>query len=136
MAEKIGPYVYMANGYRVEKRIGLGKTNPKHLPRSPFAYNVWAVVAEPERYYPGRIAAFRYAESLPPAGPVELKAGPGRCEEASLLSRERYIPCNAPAMRMVKLRKEGPYRMCAACADHNVRNRGGQDVGPYFTKGD
>lgn len=32
---------------------------------------------------------------------------------------------------MIRLRNEGPYRMCAACADHNVRNRGGIDEGPY-----
>lgn len=62
---------------------------------------------------------------------MALKAGDDRCEEASMLSRETYIPCNAPAVSLVKHRNEGPYRMCAACADHNVRNRGAELVGPY-----
>lgn len=62
----------------------------------------------------------------------ELKAGEGRCEEASMFSRIFYIPCNAPAESVVKFRSgEGPYRMCAACADHNIRNRGAELIGPY-----
>lgn len=53
---------------------------------------------------------------------------PGRCEEASTLSREFYTPCNAPAVYIVgwKGRSDAPIRMCAACTDHNVRNRGGE----------
>ncbi len=63
---------------------------------------------------------------------MELKAKPGGCEEASPQSGEYYIPCNRPAVRMVKNRDpQSPYRMCAMCADHNVRNRGAEDVGPY-----
>lgn len=64
---------------------------------------------------------------------MELKAGEDRCEEASFLSREKYIPCNAPAILMVgwKDRGEGPYRMCPMCAEHNVRNRGAHVIGPY-----
>lgn len=60
----------------------------------------------------------------------DLKAKEGCCEEASLMSKRFYIPCNAPAAFIVKHdgRDEGPYRMCAACADHNVRNRGGRVV--------
>lgn len=46
------------------------------------------------------------------------------CEEASPLSRETYIPCGQPADAIVKCEREGPYNMCAACADHNVRRRG------------
>jgi len=61
---------------------------------------------------------------------AELKAGPGRCEEASTLSREFYVPCNAPATLLVKNRDPRPYRMCAACADHNVHNRGARVVRP------
>lgn len=26
---------------------------------------------------------------------------------------------------------QSPYRMCGGCADHNVKNRGAEDVGPY-----
>ena len=64
--------------------------------------------------------------------PAELKAAPDRCEEASPLSREKYIPCNAPAVAIIYHdRDRREYRMCAPCADHNVRNRGGKMVGPY-----
>lgn len=62
---------------------------------------------------------------------LELKAEDGRCEEASFLSRERYIPCNLPARFIVKNRDVREYRMCAACTDHNVRNRGGKIVKEY-----
>lgn len=67
---------------------------------------------------------------------LDLKAAPGRCEEASALSGERYIPCNAPAESMVgwPARGEGPYRMCAGCADHNVKNRGATLVGPFVAE--
>lgn len=55
---------------------------------------------------------------------VEYKARDGCCEEASLLSRQFYIPCNKPARYIVRNRDPQPYRMCEICADHNVRNRG------------
>lgn len=68
---------------------------------------------------------------------LELKALPGRCEEASTLSGEVYIPCNAPATQVVEFRRgdrvEGPYRMCTPCAIHNLRNRGAsyvRELGP------
>ena len=48
------------------------------------------------------------------------------CEEASFLSREKYVPCGALASSAVYHEKDRRwYFMCAACADHNVRNRGG-----------
>ena len=58
---------------------------------------------------------------------MDLKAQEGRCEEASPLSMESYIPCNAPAVAIVawKNRSDRPIRMCAHCVDHNVKNRGG-----------
>jgi hypothetical protein len=63
---------------------------------------------------------------------VELRAKPGGCEEASPMSHHFYIPCNRPATRMIKNRDpQSPYRMCDICADHNVRNRGAEDVGPF-----
>lgn len=62
---------------------------------------------------------------------MNLKAQPDCCEEAAP-GMDFYMPCNAPAVRLVKLRDEGPYRMCAACARHNIRRRGGEDVGPYI----
>ena len=51
-----------------------------------------------------------------------------RCEEASMLSRGAYIPCGAPAAAVVWHRRDGKhtYLMCAPCAWHNVRNRGGR----------
>jgi hypothetical protein len=70
----------------------------------------------------------------PPAEPVELKASPDGCAEASTLSRERYIPCNRPAKWVVGWtgRSEVPIRMCEMCADHNVKNRGGFIAQPYI----
>lgn len=62
---------------------------------------------------------------------MELKAKPGHCEEASPMSHMFYIPCNQPATNMVKTRDTEPYRMCASCTSHNVRNRGATDLGPY-----
>lgn len=63
----------------------------------------------------------------------QLVAKHGCCEEASTLSHNFYIPCNQPAEHMIGWphRKEGPYRMCAMCAYHNVRNRGAVNLGPY-----
>lgn len=62
---------------------------------------------------------------------AELKAKPHCCEEASPMSHAFYIPCDKPAAFMVKNRDPIPYRMCEACADHNVRNRGAKVIGPY-----
>lgn len=64
------------------------------------------------------------------AAPKDLVANPGACEEASTLSRERYIPCNAPATMLVKHRgrAEGPYRMCEECGTHNIQNRNAEMV--------
>lgn len=67
---------------------------------------------------------------------MNLKAEPGGCEEASPLSHSFYIPCNAPAAYVVKNRDPTPYRMCAQCADHNVRNRGATIVGPFKRRND
>lgn len=61
----------------------------------------------------------------------QLTAKPGGCEEASSLSAQFYIPCNRPAERMVKTADPRPYRMCGMCANHNVKNRGAEDQGPY-----
>lgn len=60
----------------------------------------------------------------------ELKAKEGCCEEASLNSKEYYIPCNAPATNIVgwKGRSDKPIRMCDFCTSHNVENRGGEIV--------
>lgn len=61
---------------------------------------------------------------------TEIRAGPRGCEEASSLSVACYIPCNASAVRLVRNR-DRVYRMCLACANHNVRNRGAVDEGPF-----
>lgn len=57
----------------------------------------------------------------------DLKADPGRCEEAAL-GFSFYAPCNQRAIAVVgwKGRSDKPIRMCAACLNHNVRNRGGE----------
>src|SRR3990167_5115321 len=50
----------------------------------------------------------------------------GPCEEASTLSRERYLPCATPGAALVWHEKDRRlYRMCLPCTDHNVRHRGG-----------
>jgi hypothetical protein len=51
-----------------------------------------------------------------------------KCEEASVLSREFFIPCGAAAAAVVWHRNDGKntYLMCAMCAWHNVKNRGGR----------
>jgi hypothetical protein len=52
-----------------------------------------------------------------------------RCQEASMYSRGFYIPCGQPAVAVVRHDKDRrSYYMCAPCADHNVRNRGGKLV--------
>jgi hypothetical protein len=52
------------------------------------------------------------------------------CEEASSLSSQYYIPCGRPAEWIVHFprRGNGPFAMCAMCADHNVLNRNAQYV--------
>lgn len=59
----------------------------------------------------------------PEAKPVWLQ-GVVTCEEASTLSRERYIPCLAPAVALVDNRDRRAYFMCGSCALHNIENRG------------
>lgn len=58
------------------------------------------------------------------------KAKEGCCEEASIHSKEFYIPCNNPAINIVgwKARSDTPIRMCAMCTDHNVKNRSGEII--------
>lgn len=47
------------------------------------------------------------------------------CQEASPLSYNFKIECGRPAVALIDNGDETPYLMCAGCADHNVRNRGG-----------
>lgn len=47
------------------------------------------------------------------------------CQEASILSRDRYRACNRPAKWIVANKDSCIYFMCDHCADHNVKNRGG-----------
>lgn len=49
------------------------------------------------------------------------------------MSRDFYVPCNKPAETLVyHKRDDRTYRMCEMCADHNIRNRGGEDRGDYW----
>ena len=66
---------------------------------------------------------------------MDLKAKPGCCEEAAL-GLPFYAPCNQPAVSIVGWtgRSDQPIRMCAMCADHNVRNRGGEIVRPFVAE--
>lgn len=58
-----------------------------------------------------------------------IEAKPGGCQESNYLFPG--FPCNNPAVRMVGWTGEGPYRMCEACADHSIKNRGAKDLGPF-----
>lgn len=55
----------------------------------------------------------------------------GKCQEASILAKEKYIPCGAPAKFMVIQSDGNRLRMCDTCADHNVNNRGASLDGEY-----
>ena len=49
-----------------------------------------------------------------------------------MMSREFYIPCNAPATKVLYCnRDKRDYRMCDMCADHNVR-RGMVEQGEFI----
>ncbi len=52
------------------------------------------------------------------------------CQEASMLSRETYIPCGRPSAAVIFHQHDGRnvYVMCAACADHNIRHRSGIEL--------
>ena len=54
------------------------------------------------------------------------------CQEAAL-GLPFYAPCNRLAVKMIgwRGRSDTPLRICAMCADHNIRNRGGYEVKPY-----
>ena len=52
-----------------------------------------------------------------------------KCEEASMFSKETYIPCGQPATSIVWHNKDKrAYAMCFGCADHNVKNRRGIEL--------
>jgi len=52
-----------------------------------------------------------------------------KCEEASMFSRETFIPCGDRATSIVWHNKDKrAYAMCFGCADHNVKNRGGIEL--------
>ena len=67
-----------------------------------------------------------------------IKAQPHCCEEAALGMGNAYLPCNKRATKIIDVNRpgstEGSYRMCDACADHSVRNRGMKEIGPYNAK--
>jgi hypothetical protein len=59
--------------------------------------------------------------------PIDKVPKDARCQEASALSHESYIPCSGPAVATVFSRRDGrAYYMCLMCADHAIRNRGFQ----------
>ncbi len=66
---------------------------------------------------------------------MNLKANPDCCEEAAL-GIPFYAPCNKPATNVVgwKGRSEPAIRMCDACTNHNVTNRGGYVVSVFKPK--
>ena len=48
------------------------------------------------------------------------------CEEASIFSREKFIPCCAPVTAVIWYKRDGKNTcmVCAPCASHAVENRG------------
>jgi hypothetical protein len=61
----------------------------------------------------------------------DIQALEHRCEEASPLSGDFYIPCNAPAVVIMRSDLDNrEYRMCEPCAAHNSK-RGMTVVKPY-----
>jgi hypothetical protein len=81
---------------------------------------------DPERGMPERNDG---AEMIAPINADNTLPAGARCQEASHLSRQSYIACRAPATHVIWHDKDRRgYYMCDACADHNVRNRGGRDV--------
>jgi hypothetical protein len=59
-----------------------------------------------------------------------LEASAHRCEDASALSADRYIPCNRPARKVV-LADGNELRMCDECAWHSQKNRAMKIVRDY-----
>lgn len=60
---------------------------------------------------------------------IPLSPPPGAtCEEASPQSHQHYIACGRPALFVIKNNDAETYNMCAACADHNIKNRGARCV--------
>lgn len=60
--------------------------------------------------------------------PIQIPAD-AKCQEASIFSTVKYIPCGKPATAIVySERDERGYYMCAGCASHNIANRGGKLV--------
>lgn len=77
-------------------------------------------------------AALTKSPKPEPKAAVGLQASPTGCEEASVLSQEKYIPCNRPARHKMQNErdKKQVLRMCDFCADHNLR-RGFKNIGPF-----
>lgn len=50
------------------------------------------------------------------------------CQEASAMSREKYIPCSRQAVALVENKDSHLYFMCDMCLSHNVRNRGAKQI--------
>lgn len=64
-----------------------------------------------------------------------ITAGEHRCEEASPMSVDKYMPCNRPARQVVEADGK-ELRMCEACAHHSKHNRGMKIVREYGTAAD
>lgn len=58
------------------------------------------------------------------------------CQEASTHSRETFVACSKPGAAVIFHQHDGRhvYVMCAGCAEHNVRHRGGVQLYPTETK--
>jgi len=62
-----------------------------------------------------------------------IAARDGGCQEVHSLSKASAYPCNAKAVVVVWSKHEGrSYRMCAACADQNVKKNNGMVIAAGF----
>ncbi len=67
------------------------------------------------------------APLIPPVDESKPIPDDATCQEAATGARGLYIPCGAPANKMIRHDKDNrSYFMCETCAEHNIRNRGGK----------
>lgn len=86
----------------------------------------WAIDRDREYRESQRARVRDDAERRASARARALQIAGGRtCEETTGTIGDTYLRCGAPAVVLLRYRgrDEGPYAMCYACADHNLRNR-------------
>lgn len=73
----------------------------------------------------------KHTAPAPPLKKIKLVKGASpyvRCQEASVFSKEVYIPCNAMITSLIENKDSHFYFMCQSCTYHNVKNRGAKVI--------